>query len=160
MQSKYLPTGDMSAGDLRVKIALANINVRVTTSSTDTTAGAKTWTVSNVKLVLEYDEMNSEAYWVISAHNAGSYAISFYSFADYASTVAAGKNANVLIPARYSSLMTLFSIFRLQSDIIKADAKTSSSHVNPVTDTGQWYYSIGGKHAPSTPVKFNTEAYT
>ncbi len=42
MQSKYLPTGDMSAGDLRVEITLANNNDGVTISTTDTTAGAKT----------------------------------------------------------------------------------------------------------------------
>ncbi len=40
-----------------------------------------------------------------------------------------------------------------------ASAKTISSRVNPVTDDGQWYYSIGGKNVPSTPVKSNTEAY-
>jgi hypothetical protein len=159
MQSKYLPTGDMSAGDLRVEITLANNNDGVTTSLTNTTAGTKTWTVSDVELMLEYVELNSEAARMISAQNSGGYAISFDSFANYASTVSAGKNANILIPARYSSLKTLFTIFRLQSDINKADAKTISARANPVTDAGQWYYSIGGKNVPSTPVKSDTEAY-
>jgi len=113
----------------------------------------------DVELMLEYEELNSEAARIISAQNAGGYAISFDSFANYASTVAAGKNANILIPARYSSLKTLFSIFRTQTDIGKASAKTISARVNPVTDAGQWYYSIGGKNVPSTPVKSNTEAY-
>jgi hypothetical protein len=161
MQSKYLPTGDMSGGDLRVEITLANNNDGVTTSLTDTTGGAKTWTVSDVELMLEYVELNSEAARMISAQNAGGYAISFDSFANYASTVAAGKNANILIPARYSSLKTLFSVFRLQSSIghTDASAKTISARANPITDDGQWYYSIGGKNVPSTPVKSNTEAY-
>jgi hypothetical protein len=159
MQSKYLPTGDMSAGDLRVEITLANNNDGVTTNLTNTTAGTKTWTVSDVELMLEYVELNSEAARMISAQNSGGYAISFDSFANYASTVSAGKNANILIPARYSSLKTLFTIFRLQSDINKADAKTISARANPVTDAGQWYYSIGGKNVPSTPVKSDTEAY-
>ena len=97
---------------------------------------------------------------MISAQKAGGYAIIFDSFANYASTVIAGKNANILIPARYSSLKTLFSVFRLRTDIGKADAKTISSRVSPITDDGQWYYSIGGKNVPSTPVKSNnTEAY-
>jgi hypothetical protein len=42
MQSKYLPTAGMSAGDLRVEITLANNNDGITTSLTDTTNGAKT----------------------------------------------------------------------------------------------------------------------
>jgi len=67
MQSKYLPTGDMSAGDLRVEITLANNNDGITISTTDTTAGAKTWTVSDVELMLEYVELNSEAARMISA---------------------------------------------------------------------------------------------
>jgi hypothetical protein len=29
--------------------------------------------------------------------------------------------------------------------------------MNLVGDAGQWYYSIGGKNIPSTPVKSNTE---
>jgi hypothetical protein len=159
MQSKYLPTGDMSAGDLRVEITLANTNDGVTTSLTDTTTRAKTWIVEDVKLMLEYVELNSEAARMISAQNAGGYAISFDSFANYASTVAAGENDNILIPARYSSLKTLFYIFRLQTDIGKADAKTTNSRVNPITDDGHWYYSIGGKNVLSTPVKSSTEAY-
>jgi len=159
MQNKYLPTGDMSAGDLRVEITLANTNDGVTTSLTNTVAAAKTWKVSDVELMLEYVELNSSAAQMISSQNAGGYAISFDSFANYASTVAAGKNANILIPARYSSLKTLFTIFRLQDDINKPGKKTISARANPITDDGQWYYSIGGKNVPSTPVKSNTEAY-
>ena len=97
MQSKHLPTVDMSAGDTRVEITLANNDDGFTTSLTDTTTGVKTWTVSDVELMLEYVELNSEAARMISAYNSGSYAISFDSFANYASTVAAGKNANILI---------------------------------------------------------------
>ncbi len=42
MQNKCLPAGDMSAGDLRMEITLANNNDGITTSSTNTTTGAKT----------------------------------------------------------------------------------------------------------------------
>jgi hypothetical protein len=149
----------MSAGDLRVELTLAANNDGVTIPAAGQTVGAKTWEVSDVELMLEYVELNSEAARMISQQNSGGYAISFDSFANYASTVTAGKNANILIPARYSSLKTLFSVFRLQTDVGKADAKTISSRANPVTDDGQWYYSIGGKNVPSTPVKSNTEAF-
>jgi hypothetical protein len=73
--------------------------------------------------------------------------------------MAGGKNANILIPVQYSSLMTIFSILRLHIDINKADAMTINVRANPVTDEGQSYYSIGVKNVPSIPVKSNTEAY-
>jgi hypothetical protein len=60
------------------------------------------------------------------------------------------KNANFSIPARYSSLKTLFTTFQLQDNVNQDDEKSISA---------QWYYSIGGKNVPSTPVKSNTEAY-
>ena len=36
--------------------------------------------------------------------------------------------------------------------------KTITNRMNLFQDGGQWYYSIGGKNVPSTPVKTNTEA--
>ena len=159
MQNKYLPTGDMSGGDLRLEITLANVSDGVVTTGR-TSTGIFGWTIDSCELMLEYVELNSEASRMISSQNAGGYMISFDSFANYASTVDVGAtNANILIPARYSSLKTLFSIFRLQSNIGLASAKTVSQRANPVSDAGQWYYSIGGKNVPSTPVKSNAEAF-
>ncbi len=91
MQSKYLPTGDMTAGDLRVELTLAANNDGVSIPATGQTTGAKTWEVSDVELVLEYVELNSEAARMISQQNSGGYAINFDSFTNYASTVTAGK---------------------------------------------------------------------
>ncbi len=159
MQNKYLPTGDMSGGDLRLEITLANVSDGVVTTGR-TSTGMFGWAVDSVELMLEYVELNSEASRMISAQNAGGYMISFDSFVNYASTVDVGAtNSNILFPARYSSLKTLFSIFRLQSNIGLASAKTISQRANPVTDARQWYYSIGGKNGPSTPVKSDAEAF-
>jgi hypothetical protein len=71
MQSKYLPTGDMSAGDLRVEITLANNNSGIVVSQEVTTAGTMSWKVSEVELMLEYVELNSSAAQIISSQNAG-----------------------------------------------------------------------------------------
>jgi hypothetical protein len=65
---------------------------------------------------------------------------------------------NVLIPARYSSLKTLFTVIRETDKITSHTDKSISGRSNLFGDTGQWYYSIGGKNLPSTPVKTNTEA--
>jgi hypothetical protein len=40
-----------------------------------------------------------------------------------------------------------------------ASAKTSSQRSNPISNAGRWYYSIGGKHVPSIPVKSNAGAF-
>lgn len=165
LQSKFLPTGDMVAGDLRLELTLANANVPVLKATVATGQPANTategkWKVSDVELMLEYVELNSEAARMISAQNAGGYMISFDSFANFASTVEAGAtNMNTLIPARYSSLKTLFTVIRLQGEQIKFDAKTVTSRCNPFGETGQWYYSIAGKNVPTTPVKTSVEAY-
>ena len=101
--------------------------------------------MEDVELMLKYVELNSEAARMISAQNAGGYVISFDSFANYASTVAAGKNADILIPTRYSSLKTLFSIFWAQTDIGKANAKTISARVNRSPMPGRGITQSAGK---------------
>ena len=156
LQSKFLPTGDMVGGDLRLELTLANAADAVTS----TVATASKWTVSDVELMLEYVELNSEAARMISAQNSGGYMISFDTFANFASTVEGGAtNMNVLIPARYSSLKTLFTVLRKQSNMGLLAAKTLTDRVNPFGNAGQWYYSIGGKNVPTTPVKTNSEAF-
>jgi hypothetical protein len=64
----------------------------------------------------------------------------------------------VLISARYSSLNTLFTILRNQKNIGAVAKNTISKRVNLLGDTGQFYFSSGGKNIPSTPAKANTEA--
>ena len=103
-RTKYLPTGDISGGDLRLEITLANVSDGVVTTGR-TSTGIFGCTIDK------------------------------------------------------SSLKTLFSIFRLQANIGLASAKTVSQRANPINDAGQWYYSIGGKHVPSNPVKSNVEAF-
>ena len=153
MQSKYLPCGDMH-GDLRVELTLANANDGVIG------AAARKWGVKQATLELEYVELNSEAGRMISQQNAGGYVISGDSFANYASTVSTGvSNANILIPARFSSLKTLFTVFRKQSNIAKSSAKTVSERLNPFQSAGEAYFSIGGKNVPSTPMTSSTEMF-
>ena len=156
LASKFLPVGDMTAGDLRVEITLAT----AADGMVSTDANAVDWRVADPKLQLEYIELNSEAARMISQQNAGGYVISSESYANYANTVpAAVSNANVLIPARYSSLKTLFTVFRPQANIGSPNSKTVSSRANPFTGSWGAYYSIGGKNIPSTPISDTTEAY-
>jgi hypothetical protein len=117
------------------------------------------YTVSEVELILEYTDPASDAARMVSHSNSGGYMISFDSFAVFASSQESGAaSMNVLIPARYSSLTTLFTVIRETDKIPTHTATSISGRSNLFGDTGQWYYSIGGKNIPSTPVKTNNEA--
>ena len=96
---------------------------------------------------------------MVSHSNSGGYMISFDSFAVFASSQESGEaGMNVLIPARYSILKTLFTVIRETDKITTHTEESISGRSNLFKDSGQWYYSIGGKNLPSTPVKGNTEA--
>jgi hypothetical protein len=97
---------------------------------------------------------------MVSYSNSGGYMISFDSFAMFASSQESGAACmNVLIPARYSSLKTLFTVIQETDKIPTHTAASISGRSNLFGDSGQSYYSIGGKNLlPSTPVKTNTEA--
>ena len=85
--------------------------------------------------------------------------ISFDSFANYASALEAkASNMNVWTPARCSSLKTLFTIVRDSNNFADYTKRPISARFNLFGETSQWYYSIGGKNIPSTPVKTSTEA--
>jgi hypothetical protein len=154
LQNKYLPTGDMIAGDLRLELTLAEANTGVLA-----VGAVPKYTVSDVELMLEYTDLASDAARMVSQSNSGGYMISFDSFANFASSLETGAGGmNVLIPARYSSLKTLFTIIRETDKIATHTTRSISARSNLFGDAGSWYYSIGGKNIPSTPVKTNTEA--
>jgi hypothetical protein len=154
LQSKYLPTGDMIAGDLRLELTLAESKTGVVG------AGAEPkYKVEEVELMLEYTNLASDAARMVSQSNSGGYMISFDSFSTYASSLETGAGTmNILIPARFSSLKTLFTVIRETDKIPTHTARSISGRSNLFGDTGQWYYSISGMNIPSTPVKTNTEA--
>ena len=155
LQSKYLPTGAMLGGDLRLELVLANANTAVVQG-----AGAVNWTVSDVELQLEYVEVNSEVDRMIQQANPR-YVISCETFANYTNTLpASGGSAqqmNLLVPARFSSLKTLYTFFRVQSDVTSATARSVTSRPYPtLTD---WYYQVSGENVPATPVKDTVESF-
>eukprot|EP00873_Tetraselmis_striata_P022869 jgi/Tetstr1/443133/TSEL_031189.t1 len=105
LQSKYLPTGAMTGGDLRLELTLAATNAAVVGTAPD-------WEIGNVELQLEFVEVTSEVDRMIQ-HANPRYVISYESFANYTNSIQANEGQiNKLIPARFSSLKTLYTIFR------------------------------------------------
>jgi hypothetical protein len=108
--------------------------------------------------MLEYTDFASDAARMVSQGNSGGYMVSFYSFANFASSLEIGTACmNVLIPARYSSLKTLFTVVRETMKIVTHTAASVSGRTNLFGDSGRWYYSIGGENTPLIAVKSNTE---
>ena len=93
---------------------------------------------------------------MVSQSNSGGYMISFDSLANLASSIETGaNNCNIIIPARYSSLKTLFTIMRLQEKIgtNAHTKKTITNILNLFQDGVQWYYLIGAKMYRQPPSK-------
>jgi len=87
--------------------------------------------------------------------------ISFDSLTNYASALETNAtNMNILIPARDSSLKTLFTIVRDSENLADYTKKSLSARLNLFGEgaNASCYYSIGGKNIPSTPVKTSTVA--
>ncbi len=67
----------MTAGDLRLELTLANAADIIVVDA------ARSWTVDNVEMMLEYTDLASDAARMVSHINSGGYIISFDSFANY-----------------------------------------------------------------------------
>lgn len=153
LQSKYLPLGAMSAGDLRLEITFADQKDPVTSAS------YYDWEVSSLEYVAEIVEIAADAQAMIEQANASGYRISYDSFFNHSATVASGTSSlSLLIPAKYQSLKTLWTIFRKDAYFSDASKATVSARINPI-GTGSFYYSIAGHNVPATPVRSTPEAY-
>ena len=160
LMEKYLPTGALTGGDLRLELTLESANTSVIFATGTNAALVPRWTMSEMTMELEYTELNSEAARMLEQQNSGGYFISFDSFQNFASAVGAGENnINALIPARFSALKTLFTVARNQTAVVTAIGRSLTLRRNPFLDAGSWYYNVGGRHFPQTPVRRNVEAY-
>jgi hypothetical protein len=154
LQSKYLPTGIMTGGDLRLELTLADLRSAGVVSSSP---NAASWEITDVALELEFVEVSSEVDRMIQQANPR-YAISFESFANYTNTIAVGESRlNRLIPARFSSLKTLYTMFRPAAGIAYPHRKSVSNRVNP--QLKNWYYQVSGENIPAIPDRENVESF-
>ena len=153
---KYLPTFAMTGGDLRLDLELAtNANAVVHNTA------ESTWTVSNVELILEYGELTPSA----TASIMRAYPDFVFNFSTYENFnqpfTTSSAAQSILIPARYSRLKTLYTMFRPTANFGDIDGKTVSNRPLPsTTDTAlSWQYDIGGVLMPSKPVKGAVESF-
>jgi hypothetical protein len=96
----------MMAGDLRLELTHAEAKTGVVA-----VGAVPKYTVSEVKLMLEYTDLASDASRMVNHSNSGGYIISSYIFANFTLSLETGAaGMNILIPARHFSLKTLFTV--------------------------------------------------
>eukprot|EP00873_Tetraselmis_striata_P034641 jgi/Tetstr1/454905/TSEL_041769.t1 len=140
----------MTGGDLRLELTLAATNAAVVGTAPD-------WEIGNVELQLEFVEVTSEVDRMIQQANPR-YVISYESFANYTNSIQADEGQiNKLIPARFSSLKTLYTIFRKHADLTLAASKSVSTRTT--CGLKNWYYSVSGENIPQTPVREEVETF-
>jgi len=122
----------MIAGDLRLELTLAEANTGVVA-----VGAVPKYMVSDMELMLEYTDRASDAARMVCKSNSGGYMISFDSLAVFASSQESGAaGMNVLIPARYSSLKTLFTVIRETDKTPTHTVASISSRSNLFGDSG------------------------
>eukprot|EP00873_Tetraselmis_striata_P029840 jgi/Tetstr1/450104/TSEL_037149.t1 len=134
MQHKYIPIGDMVRNHLRLNLTLAS------KEDPQVSAAARDWQVNDIELCCEIVKLDGSVANAISQANASGYRIPMTTFSNHASSVEAGSTLiNTLISGNYRSLMTLFTISRLQENMGDGTKKTdleTQSHKSVVSESG------------------------
>lgn len=150
--SQYLPLFAMDSAPLRLDITLADAITKIF-SCVSGTGGAIV--VSNVEYVAQMIELSDEAMGMIVASLQGQ-PLQFVipSWSNYQSTFSAGQTQiNCAIPAKYSSVKSLFSCFR---DRFNTDLYMPFSSVT--AGLSSYQYRIGSILAPLKAVSNNSTA--
>jgi len=151
-QNQYLPLFAMDSAPLRLDITL----VDAITKMLSCVSGTGTITVSNVEYVANMIELSDEAMGMIVASLQGE-PLQFVipSWSNYQSTFASGQTQiNVPIPAKYSSVKSLFSCFRDQYNTVLYMPCSSVS-----ASLSSYQYRIGSNLAPLKAPASNAEYF-
>jgi hypothetical protein len=154
---KYIPLLAMGASDLRVQITLEDPHIAMVC------AQATAYKVTNATLNCGFLEFPPDlgASIIASAQQAGggSLRMSTESFRGYESSMGANNNGgSFLIPARFSSLTSIYAMFRIQDEASGSikDARAISGRTNP--DVEQYQFRVGSELVPSAPVRGNEQS--
>jgi hypothetical protein len=155
---KYLPLMAMGASDLRIQITLEDPKVAMVCSE-----ATATYTVKNMTLNANFLEFPPDVGASIMASGLqagnGSLRMSTESYRGYETTMNAGNNGgSFLIPARFSSLTSLYATLRYTDDAsgTTQDANSISGRQNPLVTSYQ--FRVGSELVPSAPVRGNEQS--
>ena len=147
---KYLPLGAMgNSGSLRVTLTLDTLNNVGRTAD----GGDIQLTLSDIELVCGIVEVDSAAQQMIEASAGGIYAISSTGYKNY--TANAGGSAetevSLLVPAKASSMKSLFTIMRPQAHLNNV---AEFAQCRDRADLTEFHLSVNGTRVPAgRPIK-------
>jgi hypothetical protein len=151
-QNQYLPLFAMDSAPLRLDITLVDA-LNKAFSCID--ANNNTLTVYNVEYVANMIELSDEAMGMIVGSLQGE-PLQFVipSWSNYQTTAPASTQVNVPIPAKYSSVKSLFSCFR-----DKYNTSLYMPYSSVSASLSSYQYRIGSNLAPLKPPASNTECF-
>lgn len=143
---KFLPIGQMGpGGNLRVTLTLDHLNNVGISNDGNPLA----WSISDVELICSIIEVDSVGQQMVEASSAGIYAISSTGYRNY--TAAAGGNAenevSLLVPAKASSMKSIFTCMRPQAAI--NSATSFGIGCRDRADLTEFHLSVGGVRYPA-----------
>ena len=113
------------------------------------TATAGVYQLSDISIEADYIDVLPQVYQQIVMESGGVLKCHGTGVGGFQTTMTAGTQNTLLVPARYSSLKNYFTVFRL-STAFAHDQNTTGARVQP--NLKQYQYRIEGKSYPSTPV--------
>jgi hypothetical protein len=141
LAENLLPVGLMTRDNLKVSLTLTDsLNLQISDAI---------WDVADVELVCEYVMIDDTIARVIESENVSGYNIPFTMFSLLSNSIASGLgSANMLLFGNFTSVKTIFSIFRYQANRDNKDETFITGHVNPIQASGYWSYDIAGMKLP------------
>ena len=156
---KMLPLNLLHSLTLNLTLAPAvEPVVTVGTGGTAVAAGAPNWEVSSTSLVLQVVQLDSEVDKMLQAQRGDApVEISCETWRSYNSTIAnQSTSANVLIPAKFSSIKNILTTFRRNTDLVSANFSSTSGRVNPFASAGasvpSVQYQVNNTLIPANPL--------
>ena len=157
MAQQHLPAAD----GIRLRLAFQPSEIplvlRSAATITSATAGASIpwdirYNVSNMALQMDYLDVVPEVYMQLVNEAGGVLRQHGTAVANFGTTISANSTfASLLIPARYSSLKSYMSCFRLSAGTTSIYANSCGDRIYPALN--DYVYRIDGKNYPSVPVR-------
>jgi len=145
-QSNFLPCID----GMRLRLGMAPTDEAITCTG----AGCANYRITNISLKLEYLDMSDAVYRQLLDEAAGVFKVAGTSAANFQSQTAAASTQSILIPARFSSVKSILTAFRLSADVSSpALVNGVGGRCNPLVDN--YTFSVDGRNINPVPVIVN-----
>jgi hypothetical protein len=149
LSNQYIPLFAMTAGPVRIELQLVSDILKVLNSQTALSATAADHFIDNVELVAQYIELSDSAIDTIMQSLQGQplqfVATQYRNYIETKALANAITQVTCAVPAKFSSLKSLFCVMRDRSD----GAVTFFSQSSPHFNLSEYRVRIGGELLPA-----------